>query len=246
MELSEKKTVLDDDASIYQKREEKTDRAKWKELNGFKEKWEHFKDYYLMKTVLWVCAIAFVGYMIYEMVAPEPERVLYVAILDTVVMNDEMQELQDGYGEYVSFDEESQDMVFDNTFQISNSLDASSAQKFTVHAYSGDIDILIAKESVLRQYAGVYLLPLSQQLPADLYEELSELYCYASPQEEDGTWGEEQPYGIYISDFVEGSPNYNEPIVLAICGNSGRVENAVAFVRYLLERGVQGTEITVK
>ena len=36
MDISDKKTVLDDSASIYQRREEKTDRAKWKELKGFK------------------------------------------------------------------------------------------------------------------------------------------------------------------------------------------------------------------
>ena len=46
MDLSEKKTTLDDTASIYQKREEKTDKEKWKELKGFKAKWEHFKLYY--------------------------------------------------------------------------------------------------------------------------------------------------------------------------------------------------------
>ena len=132
-------------------------------------------------------------------------------------------------------------MVFDNTIQISNSSDPVSAQKFTTHAFAGEIDVLIAKESVLKQYAGVYLLPLSEQLPADLYEELSQYFCYASPQEEDGTWGEEQPYGIYVSDFIEQSPYYNEPIALAICGNSKRTKNAEEFVRYLLERS-EGAE----
>ena len=37
MDISDKKTVLDDSASIYQRREEKTDRAKWKELKGFEK-----------------------------------------------------------------------------------------------------------------------------------------------------------------------------------------------------------------
>lgn len=242
MDISEKKTVLDDTASIYQKREEKTDRAKWKELKGFKAKWDHFRAYYLLKTFIWACVVAFVGYMIYEMVAPDDERLLYVAILDTVIMTEEMEELQSGYEEYVSLDEETQETLFDNMILISNTTDAASAQKFTAHAFAGEIDIIIARESLLKQYAGYYLRPLSEQLPADLYEELTEHFCYARPQDEDGNWGEEAPYGIVISDYVKQSPYYDEPIVLAIVGNSQRTGNAELFVRYLLEYGIRNEE----
>lgn len=236
MDISEKKTVLDDTASIYQQREEKSDRAKWKELKGFKAKWEHFKAYYLLKTFIWVCAIGLIGYGIYEMFAPEPERMLYVAILDTVIQTDEMENLESGYAEYISLDEETQSLYFDNMIMVSNKSDPTSAQKFTAHAFVGDIDVIIAKESLIQQYAGYYLRPLSDQLPADLYEELSEKYCYARAVDQDGNLGEELPYGVYIADFAETSPYYNEPVVLAIVGNSKRADNAEEFVRYLMER----------
>ena len=104
MDISEKKTALDDSASIYQRREEKTERAKWKELKGFKAKWEHFRAYYLLKTFIWVCVIAFVGYAVYEMLAPEKERLLYVSILDAVILDTEISSIQAGYEEYISFD----------------------------------------------------------------------------------------------------------------------------------------------
>lgn len=243
MDISDKKTTLDDSAAIYQKREEKSERAKWKDLKGFKAKWEHFKAYYLLKTFIWVCVIAFVGYAVYEIFAPEKERVLYAAVLDMVILDSEKENLQSGYEDYISFDEETQEILIDNTIMISSNTDGSAAQKFTAHAYAGDIDILIARESVLVQYAGAYLLPLSEQLPADLYESFSEYYCYATPVEKDGSQGKEAPYGIYITDFVEHAPYYkDEPIVLAICGNSKRTENAEAFVRYLWERGERVTE----
>ncbi|MDD5900555.1 MAG: hypothetical protein PUC73_06655 [Lachnospiraceae bacterium] len=242
MDISEKKTALDDSASIYQRREEKTERAKWKELKGFKAKWEHFRAYYLLKTFIWVCVIAFVGYAVYEMFAPEKERLLYVSILDAVILDTEISSIQAGYEEYISFDEETQEVLFDNTVMISNSADAVSAQKFTTHAFVGEIDIIIARESVLKQYAGSYLRPLSEQLPADLYEALSERFCYARPRDEEGNWGEEQPYGIIISDFVEKNPYYDEPVALAICGNSKHEKNAEEFVRYLLEYGTKSKE----
>ncbi len=243
MDISDKKTTLDDSASIYQRREEKSDKAKWKELKGFKAKWEHFKAYYLLKTFIWGCVIALGGYAVYEMFAPEKEQMLYAAILDRVIMDPETKLLTEEFGAYISLDEENQEVRFDNTIMISNDRDGSSAQKFMAHAYAGEIDIVIARESVLTQYAGHYLRPLSDQLPADLYEDFSELYCYAAPENEDGSLGKEEPYGIYITDYIEGSPYYKEPIVLAISGNSKRTENAEAFVRYLYEKGPKKEEI---
>lgn len=236
MDLSEKKTTLDDTASIYQKREEKTDKEKWKELKGFKAKWEHFKAYYLLKTFIGACIIAFVGYMAYEMFAPEPERLIYVAVLDTVLMNDVTEELQKGFEEYMSMDEDEQETVFDNSMNVSNTRDASSAEKFTVHAYVGDIDVLIAPESVIKQYAGNYILDISYQLPEDLRNVLEERFCYANTVEDGMVTEELLPYGIYITDWTERSPYSNEPIVLAVSGNTGRIENAEKFVRYLMER----------
>lgn len=236
MDLSEKKTALDDNASIYQRREEKSDRAKWKELKGFKAKWNHFKDYYLLKTFIWACVIGFVGYMIYEMVAPEKEQLIYVAVLDTVLMNDVTEELKTGFAERMGMDEKKQTMVFDNTMNISNTRDAASAQMFTVHAYVGDIDVLIASESVLEQYAGNYIINMETFLPKELYAAVSDRLCYmgTDPLAEDPESG--YPFGIYITDLVEKSPYCNDNLVLAICGNSERKENAEEFIRYLLER----------
>lgn len=236
MDISDKKTVLDDSASIYQIREEKSDRAKWKELKGFRAKWEHFRAYYLLKTFIWACVIALVGYGIYEIVAPEKETVLYMAVLDRVVTDGTVETLQAGYEEYMSLDEEKQETLFDNTIMISDTTDAASAQKFTVHAFAGEIDMLLATESVIKGYAGHYILPLSDKLPADLYEELSDRFCYAKDVDDSGEQGEELPYGIYVSGLIEPAASEREPLVLAICGNAPHGENATEFIRYLLKQ----------
>lgn len=237
MDISEKRTTLDDSASIYQKREEKTDRAKWKECKGVKAKWEHFKEYYLLKFFIAACVIAFVGYMVYEVVAPEKERMLYAAILDGVVLTTDMNELEEGYASYISMDEENQELYFDNTMNVSNRSDAVSKQKLTAHAFAGDIDVLIATEDVIKEYAGNYLLPLSEQLPADLYEALTDRFVYTRPLDEDGVYGEEAPYAIVITDLLPKNPYCKEELTMAICGNSKRAKNAEEFLRYLLENG---------
>lgn len=242
MDISDKKTVLDDSASIYQRREEIPDRAKWKELKGFKAKWEHFRAYYLLKTFIAACVIAFLGYMVYETFGPEKERLLYVAVLDAVVSGDETLELKAGYEAYIKMDEETQETYFDNTMILSNTADASAAQKFTAHAFAGEIDIIIATDTMLKEYAGHYLLPLSEQLPADLYEKLSDRFCYARPRDTEGNYGEEAPYGLIITDLLEDNPFVEEPLALAICGNSGNEKNAEEFVRYLLERSEENVK----
>ncbi len=240
MDVSQKKTVLDDSASIYTRREEKSDRAKWKELKGFKAKWEHFRAYYLLKVFIWSCVAALVIYTGYAMFGPKKERVLYVAILDAVLLTEETEELQAGYNEYLGIDEETQESLFDNTMMVSNVRDTASMQKLTTHAFAGEIDVIIASESEFKSRAGVYFLPLSEQLPADLYAGLSERFCYASLTDDDGNVieGSEEPYGLYVTDLFEGRNSNKEPLVLGICGNSSNEKNAEEFVRYLLQRGV--------
>ena len=244
MDVSDKKTVLEDSASIYQRREEKSDRAKWKELKGFEAKWEHFKAYYLLKTFIVACVIGFVIYGIYEMVRPKPERVVYVAILDAVVLNEQTDALQAGFEEYFGLDSKTQETWFDNSMMISNASDTVGRQKFTTHSFAGEIDVIIAPASVLQGYAGTYLLPLSEQLPSDLYEQVSDRLCYASVKDETGNYveGSNEPYGIYVTDLLEVSVYCKEPVALAICGNSGNEKNAEEFIRYVLLQQTEKTE----
>lgn len=235
MDLSNKKTALDDSASIYQVREEKTDRMKWKECKGFKAKWEHFKAYYFLKTFIWACVIAFVGYAVYEIVKPKKETVLYVAFTDAVVTATVMDGLQKGYENFVEYDKDNQDMIFDNTMMISNTSDAASAQRFTAHAVAGDIDIIVGTEMVMKSLAGAYMWPLEEQISPELYELVKDRFCYAVPTDMDGNPGEEAPYGIYITDLVEMHDVYRgQEMVLSITGNTKRTENAENFIRYLL------------
>lgn len=254
MDVSDKKTVLDDSASIYQRRQEKSDRAKWKELKGFKAKWEHFRAYYLLKTAIWGCVAVLVVYAGYAILRPKKEQVLYVAILDALLLNDETEELQAGYNEYMGIDEKTQETRFDNSMLVSNVRDTSSMQKLMTHVFAGEIDVIIAPESTFKGWADVIFHPLSEQLPADLYAKLSERFCYAPSKDDEGNviGGEEKPYGLYVTDLfrgrekpygdyvtdlLTGREREGEPLVLGICGNSRNERNAEEFVRYILQWG---------
>ena len=44
MDLTNKKTALDDSADIYQEREEKTQRERWKEMKTVRQKWDYLRN----------------------------------------------------------------------------------------------------------------------------------------------------------------------------------------------------------
>lgn len=242
MNIEDKKTVLDDSASIYQRREEKPERAKWKELKGFRAKWEHFRAYYLLKTFLLCCAVAILVYIGYAVFGPKKERILYAAILDAAILEADMEEMQAEFEDYYGMDPETQETYFTNSLMVSSDSSSTSVQVFATHVYAGEIDIIMGPESVVKERAGVYYLPLSEQLPADLYAELSERFIYASAQNQDGdAVGEaEQPYGLDVTDLVEKSKYCEERIMLVISGTSKNGKNAEEFIRYLLKRGSTG------
>ena len=76
-----KKTALDDDAEIYQKREEKTEKEKWKEMDG-KAKAQYFADYYLGKLIVAVIIIGVGVSLLWHFFKPKDETVLYAAVID--------------------------------------------------------------------------------------------------------------------------------------------------------------------
>ena len=76
-----KKTVLDDNASIYQKREEESEKQKWERMDK-KQKAGYFLDYYLLKIIVGILLSILIIFLIWSVVRPKPETVLGIAIVD--------------------------------------------------------------------------------------------------------------------------------------------------------------------
>lgn len=238
MDISEKKTVLDDTASIYERREEKTDRQKWKDLKGFHAKWEQFRAYYLFKVLIWVGVACLAVYAIYSFVKPKKEQILFVAILDNVIPDARRDRIQAGYDELMKIDSEKQETYFDTSMLVSQRGDPNSRSKLTAFAFAGELDVVIARESVFKEMASSYFRPLSEQLPADLYSEMKDRFCSAPEYDDYGKAieGSEKPLGLYIEDKTGSQNNEGERLVIGICGNTGHALNAEEFLRFLLNQ----------
>lgn len=238
MDVSDKKTVLDNSAAIYQPHEEKTEKETWNDLQGFQAKWNHFRTYYLKTVLISLGLVAVLVYVIYTIFKPQKERELFVAIIDGVVISDDMELLQKEFQEYFMLDEEKQEMVFDNTMLLSVKGDSNSAQRFTAYLFAKELDVVIATESCFRDIAAGCCVPLAEQLPEDIYAQQKDRFCLAAQKDDYGedVEGSEQPYGIYVTDLLSVNPYCSEPLVFAICGNSEHKENAEAFLRFLLQK----------
>lgn len=237
MDVENKKTALNDEASIYHHREETTEKEKWSSLHG-RKRWEYFKSYYLLKLVVAVICVAVAGSLLYTVFSPKPEDVFYAAIIDGSMTVEQAERAAAEFGQLISLDEETEKMTFDRDYYFETS-GYESLQKFATYNAVGQIDITIMPLSVFEKYGpGGYFQQLSEVLPTDLYLELSPYMVECQIKDRDGVLIENSAsmYGIRIEEsFLYAGLQPKEPIVAAINCNDKNLERVVEFLRYLLK-----------
>ncbi len=244
-DASEKKTTLDDSASIYQKREEKTERQKFSEMKSFSDKVNYFKMYYLKPTLAGILGLALLISLIYTIFAPKDEIVLNVSFVNyplTTMVTDPMKNhfLEEsgfvlGEREVVHFD--------GTTYNLNTDYDRTASAALATHIMAGELDIFIAPESTFRSYAfNGTIESLTETLPSDLYAALTDSFLYqqVKVRDEDITeaTGEEYVLGIYLDntpfwDEYSAYLDCGERPVIGIVATSKHKENAITFMRYI-------------
>jgi len=235
-----KKAKLGDDSLIYAKRDEKSTKEKWKEMNG-KEKWRFFKDYYLLKLIIGAIIIGLLGKLCWDTFGPKPTEILNVAIDGYPYLYQEFEVMQDKLTEHMGLNPEEYSVRLDTNYNLDN--DQNSVQRLSLYIMTGDLDGFIANEMNFSHYVEKdTLAPLSEVLPADLYESLSDKYFVGQviDSELDGTInsiGEEKVYGIYLDNiplFTKHMEREDTPI-FGIPVSGVDKENAITFLRFLIE-----------
>ena len=146
-----KKTRLDDSAEIYNRhREEQSEKEKWKSMTP-KEKYSYFKTYYLTKVLVGIAIFACAASLIYTMVKPKPDTLLYAATIDYAMTDEMLDTVEAGFSEYISLDPQTQDLIFDNSFLLSSQTDYSVQQKFSAYLFAGELDVMIGGETQMQR-----------------------------------------------------------------------------------------------
>lgn len=237
MNVDDKKTVLDDEASIYQNRKQVYTKEDIKKLSS-KDKLIYFKDYYLLKTLIVLLIIVVLGVIVKEVVFNTSKCVLNVACLNECTLDD-TKTLTNNLQEYVVTEDED-DYIDIASYNLEMyQMNMSYGAKLS----GGGIDVIICTYDyfVEAAQAGVFA-DLSELLPADAYEKVSDKILNESIVETDDEGAvisteEPAPYGIDISDSTRyGEFNdTDEQVVLCVVNGVTNKENAIKALTYFAE-----------
>lgn len=232
-----RKTILDDNAEIYQIRKQKTEKEKLRELPP-KERFHYLWEYYRFHALGVIAGIALIIYVIYQIVTPKVEIKFYAAWISNTINDDIIEEVQTDFGKHLQLDPELEEVIFNTSLYLSSSSDYEVNSRLALNTYvaASEVDVMIAPESQFKGYAhNGFMDDLSDQLPTDLYSSLTDDF-FISDTEEDP---KKSVYGIYLTDTElfrdHAVTDPSDPYVLGIIANGKHKENSIEFLRYLFK-----------
>ncbi len=234
MDLNGKKTVLNDESTIYKQKEELSEKEKIKRMTWL-ERLDYFRTYYLVKVIVVLIVVGVLGSIIYTALSPKPDRVISVAVIDSAIPLEKSMELQEKFETFIELDEETQETWFeDYDFEYEQK---KALQKFVLYNASGDLDITIMPQSVFEKFAPLgHFAEITESLPTDLYMELSDYLVECKQEGDDGNLieGSETVYGICLdSSWVLEGQKLEESVILSIGVSTLNEEHIESFIRFL-------------
>ncbi len=248
-----KKTALDEDALLYQKRDERPDRERLRDMS-FGEKLGFLKDYYLLPALVVLAVAAGVIYTVRTMTRPVKQPWIYIALINAVLDEETSEDLENRLTEFYQKEAEAAedaDLSSRDSANIEFPFDLdrySDMMRFQTYAAAGQIDLILASEDVFAEQAGRgVLLNLEEVLSREELEEHEKSLLYTAgyndeledetePDAAVGT-GEILPYGVRIPEnSILGSVTKTiENPVIGILPSTNHMEDAKACLRLLLK-----------
>lgn len=238
---NKKETTLDDNASIYQKREEKSGKEIFKDLDR-EGKWQFFKDYVQKKLLLFILIAAVVACFLYSILKPKPEVMFNIVVFDNPFTVELEDSIKSDLTELFVTDEDRQQVVLDTTYYLTD--EYSTRMKFMTSIAAAEIDAMIIPKSEFQNQVNAGTIEtLDRYLSAELYERLVVYRVNATPHEteldKDGkeitVTGENAAYGLDITNYISSlyGQECDVTYYLVFPANTKKAENIDAFVKYI-------------
>ena len=237
-----KKTALDDGAEIYQKREEKTEKEKWKHMDG-KARLQYFVDYYLAKLIVAVIIVGVGASLLWHFFKPKDETVLYAAVIDESLDAGKLADMTSELEKICHVNGKHQKVKIDDSFYLKD----QALTRLEVSVESKQVDVIIADQKTFKKLAGNgYFESMDKFAKDHNLSGYENLYVYANghkdtdseSSEDDGTAkGESLPYGIDLSGAEKymDMTSYGKHPVFAVAANAPHEKNTVKFLNYLMQ-----------
>lgn len=237
-----KKTTLDESASIYQARDERTPEERLKEFKG-KEKIQYFFQYFFWKIAIIAGCALLVIYLVYAIfIKVRPDTVCGLYVLNSPFGQNAYEQMQEELTELLVTDEVHEKIVVDDQYYFWTD-DYNYRMAFVTRVAAGEVDMLILDRNEFKQQVnnGI-LLPVSKCISKALYEELKDYYVTAIPKSEDYngniTEKEEDVYGLNVAPYISrinAEYGFSEDYVVAFVANAENKDNYEKVIKYLYD-----------
>ncbi len=232
-----KETKLDNDALMYQKSKDSVTREDIRKL-PLKKKAQYFANYYGVKVLAAVLAIAVLASVLNTSVFNRQICVLSMSFLNDCQVED-TEALSEALEEYIAV-ESKNDYVAATTF---NTGDYQVNMAYVTRLMAGSVDIVLCSaEEFPEQAAKGYFTDLRELLTEEMYDSLSDRILEGQTEETDNegnviSVSDPLPYGINLSGssaLEEYGVSCPDP-VLCVAVNAANTENVVKAVDFFLE-----------
>ncbi len=176
MNIEQKKTVLDDNAAIYQRTEEteskKSTRQKLSEMTSWKAKLRFLWDYYGLATGIILAVAILVGAIIYNAVKPKPTELAHIAMIDCPWDPIALDEYDETILDTLGLNHKDYSIVLGSDYHYGNTTDETS---ITTFLFAKTLDIIIAPKEVMDHYiSGGAISVIGDTMPKDILDAVSE------------------------------------------------------------------------
>lgn len=243
-----RKTILNDNAILFQPKEEKTERQKWTEMN-WPQRFNYFIDYYLLKCILIFILVFFILIIFWSIFKPKNEKAIFIAVMQNSIPSEKKKQLEEQLLDLLVTDKRHQEINLDDTFPAGYESEA----KLTAYLNACEIDLIIAQEDKFKEMAAAGMFEDLEEIMPSFALAHKNLLCrthgyidknvntitsnqtYTLKSDNDPNYVM-PAYGIFITE-CEAFQNiwYNDTdAVLGIVINSNRKENAKKILTDLL------------
>ncbi len=203
--------------------------------------------YYYKWYVITVVAVLIITGVVIRDIRANKDNALGIAMVNSLYGAD-YEEFRHELEEELELDDKHEvdlDTQYTITTGEGDGFDMQSQEKLFVRMAAGQLDIIIAPESVFKNLADVgYMVDLREVLPEEEYEKYDGILMASIADDPDEAMDNDNaprhdvPAGIEIGDYErikrEGwYENCNEPIYLGFADSGSNTENAIRFLEFI-------------
>jgi hypothetical protein len=217
------------------------EKSKMSTMTG-KEKVSYIWEYYKLFIIIFVCACAFLVYMIKLTSRERIDYRLYVTMVATTADVGNDSDFQDGFLDYIGFDKKDYPVYFDNEcyfdYSKNSAVGNSYYESLVTYIEAGIDDAVIMDRDNLTSFGeSGRLLDLESESCESIREKYGEYFIYCDPYDEEYSDGKQVAVGIDLTGtkVMTKYKIYEESCALGIGEYTKNIDAVELFLDYLFE-----------